>query len=102
MKMRSAVCLLFVVVSLGCGSTMHEQDQYGTAGVAAVLNTVAWATAGCRISECNTGWECNEGTGRCERVPCDGRCASRDHCDRELDQCFEPLVPQGGPPASGL
>lgn len=100
MKRYGAVCLLLSAFSLGCGSTPHEQGQYGAAGAATILNSVAWTTGGCRISECNPGWECNESTRRCERIPCSGRCSSRDLCDEELDECLEP--PLNASPGSGI
>ncbi len=42
--------------------------------------------AGGCYAVCTGGTSCNPQTGRCEALPCDGRCSSGEHCESTATQ----------------
>jgi hypothetical protein len=67
------------------------QDAVQGVGNAVGAAAVSRALGGC-VASCPQDSTCNTQTGLCDRVPCFGRCAPGELCDKERDRCI-PMAP---------
>ncbi len=95
--------LLAAVLLPACGSGGNAVNA--AVNTAAALGAAAYqrSEGGC-YANCPPGTHCNEDTGYCDRVPCEGRCRPGEVCRETVmgEQC-EPwdeveMPPPGGAP----
>jgi hypothetical protein len=95
------VILLAGALLSGCGSGGSAVNAAVNTAVAVGAAAYERSEGGC-LSNCVPGTHCNEETGYCDPVPCDGRCRPGEICRETVmgEQCErwpETEMPPGAP-----
>ena len=77
---KATTAVLALALAAGCG---HAASYVAAAGV-------LYAARGCKDMCGENHLRCNEETGLCERVPCDGGCPMNTVCDTLTNECGPP------------
>ena len=89
MRLRVWLSSLVVALAAGCAtSSAGVGTAVLTTAVAAGASAVSRSQGKC-YAACPDGTTCNEATGLCEEIPCRGRCAPNEKCERRgaFDKC---------------
>ena len=89
MRLHVWLSSLVFVLSAGCAaSSAAVGSAVMTSAVAVGASAVSRAQGGC-YAACPDGTACNEKTGLCDELPCRGRCAPNQRCDKRgpIEKC---------------
>jgi hypothetical protein len=82
--------LLLAVVFALTGCRSHTPNSAGGAaimtGIALASSGVSRAMGGC-YAQCTAGTVCNQETGLCDPLPCNGSCEENERCDPLTNEC---------------
>ena len=85
--MRAPLLAFVLLASFGCrGHTNSAGAAAIVTGIAVASSGVSRAMGGC-YAVCTAGTVCNQETGLCDPLPCNGSCAENERCDPLTNEC---------------